>query len=575
MPELTLLTLESGLWIASILVVVAMIVAGLTLVPLWLKAEDLRRGAAKLKALEAGSDRAEGIVAEVSERFLIDWKEGATDFRGRAAAPIRLDDYVSDRDAFWFFPNFFRGLVTPMSGILLALGIFFTFLGITLGLQNIDTSDSALLLEGVRQLLQGMNVAFVTSLAGIGLAVLWIPASRSALGAFHGAIAKLDREVHRHFPWAPLGEIQLQTEIREAHRRNEFLKRQIQIQEEQKSLLQTLGIDIAEAVAGRFQASMEETLVPVLERLRQEFQGFAANQAARQEQSMDKLVSDFQAGLQDHLDTHLESMTEALSQAGNHIERFHVTVGRTLGQLSELSTSQAELLNASTEAVREFSEGVDGLATLHGLIKQSMQDYAQAAESLRELVQGMRGEAEVLSSSNATLRDELASHLDLMSEQVKGIESALTRFENSTDKMVPKLENAVTEFTGLAADKLAEVFHTFDGEMATVTDRLNNTLHAMRVNIDELTPTTERLNSSVEQLVGPVTSSRTSLDQISSDLQASHEATDKLVHALQELTKNGVERPAETASPTDQQRGSRDDGVKLRGFPTRQPDSAD
>jgi len=52
-------------------------------------------------------------------------------------------------------------------GILLGLGIFGSFMGLTLGIKGVDTSTSAALQSGIQTLLAGMQTSFLTSLWGM------------------------------------------------------------------------------------------------------------------------------------------------------------------------------------------------------------------------------------------------------------------------------------------------------------------------------------------------------------------------------------------------------------------------
>ena len=60
---------------------------------------------------------------------------------------------------------------TAVPGILLALGIFGTFLGLTLGIAGFDTSNPGTIQASIQTLLAGMGTAFLTSLWGMACSV--------------------------------------------------------------------------------------------------------------------------------------------------------------------------------------------------------------------------------------------------------------------------------------------------------------------------------------------------------------------------------------------------------------------
>src|SRR5262249_9083583 len=65
-----------------------------------------------------------------------------------------IDTYISIR--FW----------TAMPGVYLALGIFGSFLGLTLGVRGFDASGEAAIKSSIQALLSGMGTAFLTSVWG-------------------------------------------------------------------------------------------------------------------------------------------------------------------------------------------------------------------------------------------------------------------------------------------------------------------------------------------------------------------------------------------------------------------------
>lgn len=532
-----------GLHLALLLGGIWALAAWLLLRPLSVQRLRLKRKVDLLKRHTPPSPAAEKTVEQVSKDFVSDWKAAATDFDGHQVSPVHVSNYVGEAKAYKWWPDSRLNLVRPMSGILLGGGILFTFLGITFGLRGIDTAEADRLLDGVQELLLGMNVAFITSLAGIFLAIVWILLQSGIRGRLEQVLDEWCTEVHRHFPWAPPEELQLRTSLAKATERNQLLQRQVGFAEKQAGLLQTLGVDIAEAVTGRFKKSMEETLVPVIEKLHEELHTFATKQSSMQQSALDGMLTEFREGLFESLEGHAGQISMSLEKSAAQIERFHSTLDSTLEQLDELSRTQTELLGSSTQAAREFKEGIEGLTDVHARITESAAFHREAASVLGELIEGVRGEAEVLTNANAELREQLAGHLDQVSDQVEKLSEATRTFQEATDAMVPRLEAAVTEFSGMAADKLVEVFRVFDREMATVTEHLGSTLHSMQVTIEELSPSTDRLKSAVGDLVEPMTTSQVVLQRLSNDLTASQSVLQRLandLNASQEVMKELV-----------------------------------
>jgi len=143
----------------------------------------MQKSLAHLVRLERGLAGIENVVA--FQTWLIEWpledQNLATDFvkrlrrlcKGRPVHGWMIDpDHWCD-GKHWFRSQIGHGQVQAMPGMLTGIGILFTFLGLTLGVLGLDPTDPERLTEGVRSLLGGMSLAFLTSIAGIGSALWW------------------------------------------------------------------------------------------------------------------------------------------------------------------------------------------------------------------------------------------------------------------------------------------------------------------------------------------------------------------------------------------------------------------
>lgn len=86
-------------------------------------------------------------------------------------------------------------------GIFTGLGIFGTFVGLTFGLSSVDmTSDNIEVLQnGIKQLLSGVKSAFVTSLVGIGCAIVYSVAHHWLIKKFQGNVQRLAYKLDEKF----------------------------------------------------------------------------------------------------------------------------------------------------------------------------------------------------------------------------------------------------------------------------------------------------------------------------------------------------------------------------------------
>lgn len=562
-PELiSYLTLQSAANLVLLMIGAAVVAGFLLLFPLWRFRGRLDALARNLQRTNVDPQKVRTALAPLFDRFLAAWDANAVEVDGTRVSTTRFEDFVEPVDAYKRLANVRFDLIRPTASILLALGILFTFLGLTLGIQGLETGTADALTLGINSLLGGMFLAFLTSITGIALSIIWIIASRWLLGRLDRSVSALALVVHRRLPWMAPQELHAHRAFEATQVGNALLRRQLEQEEEQATLLRTLAVDLAEAIGGKLQQSLHEEVVPVLEGMRSALTTFMEEQATAQEESLGALVSEFQAGLTEHLKEHVDGIAGTMAAAAENIERFHATLEPAIQRMADMAKAQANLVEQTTIASREFTESVSALADVNNEIQAAAVNYREASASAKEVVQAARGEAAALAEANGALRAELAEHLDQVSDQVRLLGEAGGRLESATGEMVPRLEAAVTEFTGLAADKLHEVFKVFDHEVAAVVDRLSGTLHAMDGTLEELVPMASGIGSGVNGLQPLVAQAESGVQQLLASLEESRAATQGLANSLAQAveardsgaasTRRGAdtsERPALPAEP--------------------------
>lgn len=91
-------------------------------------------------------------------------------------------------------------LPNSLPGVFTAVGLLGTFVGIAMGLADIEpTAATENLMDGIRTLMSGMSTAFVTSIVGITFSVWWLFEFRIAEGRFRSRLDFFIGETARVF----------------------------------------------------------------------------------------------------------------------------------------------------------------------------------------------------------------------------------------------------------------------------------------------------------------------------------------------------------------------------------------
>lgn len=113
---------------------------------------------------------------------------------GRLGWVVDVDDLCNGKRLFKAHPASVRVEATP--GLLTGAGILFTFLGLAAGVYGLDPTNAEQLTSGVKTLLGGMSLAFLTSIAGLGTALWWTWRAREIGAAFESVFAHIAEVLH-------------------------------------------------------------------------------------------------------------------------------------------------------------------------------------------------------------------------------------------------------------------------------------------------------------------------------------------------------------------------------------------
>lgn len=183
--------------------------------------------------------------------FYRTWEDARLPGHDRAATPVQLIDFLTPEAVLGGAVN--RRLAEALPGILVALGIFGTFMGLMLGLKGLNIDEIANLKQGVGQLLSGLSLAFTSSLLGISFSIIFSFSYRFLIRRLEQSVFALNRIVEQVFPFSSY---------------EHYARKYIELQADIKQGLQTLATDVATSLSNIIGPALDDALarnlVPIL-----------------------------------------------------------------------------------------------------------------------------------------------------------------------------------------------------------------------------------------------------------------------------------------------------------------------
>ncbi len=380
----------------------------------------------------------------------------------------------------YFYPAALTGEVNTkfwpgLAGVFTGIGIFGTFLGLTLSLWGIDTSSTSALSSSITKLLGGMSTAFFTSLVGLSLALVfgWYHSKR--MDQFHRNIEKLADALDAIFKRKNLEGIILE-QLRE-------------IQQE-RTAIQSLSTQMAASICDL----LPDILGQMAERMDEAMKG-----------NLDTMLDGLSAKLDEQTEKlkNVEKHTEALANGfGNAINENAGEEAKALGNsLMQLSGEINELTGSVKEMIKESQNtAAKANADMAAAVEQAMKNLDKTMEGILskqtaktdENIQRMTDFMEEMKETMANIFTEMSK---LAKDQATITSAAIAKTQNATDENLTRINSTVKELMAQIAIQMAAMQALVDAQQKN----MDGTLAKMRSAVDSSSDVVKSAGKAVEE----------------------------------------------------------------------------
>ena len=391
------------------------------------------------------------------------------------------------------------GIWNSLGSIFAGLGIVGTFVGLAVGMVDIDFTDGANTQESIRLLIEGTKTAFATSIVGMSLALAYNYAHESHLmNAFSRRVDDVVLALDEAFPRSS-SEAAMQSLLRESERQTASLRELREgIGEDLRDSLEALEEDMSEAVTQALRSSVGNDFKPAIEQLTTTIKSLEEGGRKAIERSMQR------------------GANQALNAFASKVEQMGSDMEELLDRNAKMMQSSADSLHgmvAETKTIHEDTAKL--LASLHEVaetIAQNAQEASasmmktsgEAAQTIAEAAAPVRTAAEVLDHNNKAI----ATFLDgmrTMEQHLTEASQALTATLDATKTLAQQSNEsfrALGERISNTSKELGANINAFQQQMTEGLGRdLANFDQKIGKALAGLTDVTEKLNESTEDLV--------------------------------------------------------------------------
>ena len=364
-------------------------------------------------------------------------------------------------------------LLAATPSFLTAIGVLGTFIGLTLGLNDLEVNSSeiASLKSGVSMMINGAAVAFMTSVWGVGLSLLLNFIEKVVERFALNSIRDLQHEVDYLYPRIPAEQslVHIADSSRESKEALQELHERIgdRLQETVEGMSETLQEAIAQ--------SLKEVVAPAL-------QSMANNASQQSTDTLERLIEDFMKGVSSAGQQQGDLMNQAATSVTNAVGGMGEKMDELFAKIEAQNTDSQERSKAATQA---FEEKLQALS-------QSADDREQAiSEKYGTLMEQHGSIMEALTHVSGAIESS-SGNMNQTAQQLEALGSELNRASTSITQRLVDLMASL--------EKASDINSEFAHELTTHSDSLKALQASMQGTAEQLSRAAELANNGFDQM---------------------------------------------------------------------------
>ncbi|MCD7955540.1 MAG: MotA/TolQ/ExbB proton channel family protein [Lachnospiraceae bacterium] len=290
-----------------------------------------------------------------------------------------------------------RSLLELIPDILASLGILGTFIGLVLGLRNFDPSGYEQMADSVSPLIDGIKVAFVTSIYGLALSLPFSFNLRSELSEMSNNLELFTDTFYLYV--RPSHEVDAASRLLE-----------------QKKSQEDLTNDLTKIFVEQMSKSFEQSITPAFSQMTNAIYQIVDSFTASQEETVTRICQNVIRETRADLDASLSQVAQSARQLqraqesytdylDRSLDRLEQSWGSLQGQVEKTMSSYTDFTDSSITGIRQTS------AQIQKQLTQAQDDYLAFLNASMKKQQQMLADLQSRSETTGTLNKQMLDSL--------------------------------------------------------------------------------------------------------------------------------------------------------------------
>ena len=335
-----------------------------------------------------------------------------------------------------------RNALSQVAGVMTGLGILGTFVGLSLGLQHFSTGSTAEVTNSITPLMNGIKVAFHTSIYGMVFSLVFNYAYKRKLDEAESAVEDFIAAWKKYvLPDTSTDGI------------NKLMELQV---------MQTRAIEsMSTTVARQLSVGLADVLAPQFDRFDQTLMNFANIATRNQLEALEQVVNAF--------------IVQMNRSVGNAFSELGHTIDDTCEQQRQNSQIMQEFISRTGSAALNLTEIDRQTASILAAIEGFTKDVDDTQMRMSENLRSMRMQQD----TNAMMLEKQQSYMEAITNYGRSLDDSAANLNETMmrqEEMISQLQKTMNELP----KEVEEMFRVIDSNLVSVTNRFSDSLAQMR-----------------------------------------------------------------------------------------------
>lgn len=395
-------------------------------------------------------------------------------------------------------------LYSTIPSILLGVGLMGTFLGLFVGLVQLNMNDSNTLKESMRALIHAAGVKFAASIWGLGLSLIFTIVEKRWENQLETKIEKIQEIINEAF------------ERRTAEQSLEEISAHSY---EQKNALNGLAATLTEKLSAEFNSSFGQMTQQITSSIDKSLSEQLMQVAQRVELASDTIAQQISCAIAESLSSPLSKIADAVEQVSKEQTTQSASVMEKLvenfiSKIDEKAGGQSKLFKENIEQATNVMDSVtSNLVRFETAMNDLIEKQTTTNENRDKLI--LDNLIAIRDSQNETIQklvDSISMNIQNLTENVsrttkdfidnstqretklsEGIDSVIKRIDETTLKMENQnheRDQAIRDTLKITHNAIVEAAKSINDSsnnaIGTMSSQLNESVEKLKTNIDEI-----------------------------------------------------------------------------------------